>query len=480
MLDHAPSPDSLREIADALGRADLSLLGEGEERLRRDTLSLVSEYLAPRIGEPHGALVVAFAGVSGSGKSTLLNSLARRRISHGGTRRPTTVEPVAWTGSRLPPTLDALRRRMSGRLVDTLRPPPEGLVFVDTPPPGVTDDAGEPIATQILAVADMCVLVAGASRYADALGFEMADRALGRGTPVVFVLNRAPTAPEASRVLVDDYAAKLAGRGLLARADGEAIVAIAEGPVSEDTGGLPGEWVSGLRKELEAMAQPEERVAVILQGIDRATARLTESLSSLRSMLIAAETRRVALLDPIRIEYGRAAAGMVHDLRRGAFTETAADPEAFVSALASGAARRAGRAARAVAERWTRLAPELADPGLFGHGPGLTDAARERLAWWSADVPAIVQEVSRRSLRRRRRDRFVDLVRRTAVERSFVPGKKDARLLAKHPGALEAAVRRLEEELEGIITADSVRFVEPLGQGPDDGLLTGLTLPGHA
>lgn len=476
MIDHAPSPESLQGIGDALMRADLSLLGDEAERFRLDTYSLAAEYLGPRLREPTGALVVAVAGVSGSGKSTLVNSLARRRISHGGTRRPTTVEPVAWTGTRLPPTLDALRRRMPGRLVDTLRPPPEGMVLVDTPPPGVVDDHGEPIAAQILAVADVCVLVAGASRYADASGFEMADLARDRGMPIVFVLNRAPAAPELSRTLVDDFATKLAGRGLLTRPDRESIVTIAEGPVSDDTGGLPGEWIAGLRKELEALAEPLERAAVVRTGIERGIARLDESLSTIRSMLIAAESRRVTLLDPVRIAYGRATAGMLRDLRRGEFAETADDPGVFVSALASGAARRAGRAARTVAERWAGVASDLADVGLFGHGPGLVDAARERITWWVADIPAVAEEVSGRSVRRRRIKRFIDLVRRAAVDRGFEPGKKDARLLARLPGARDAAVRRLEDELEGIIRADSTRFIEKLGSGSPKGLLAELTI----
>ena len=477
MIDHAPSPDALQGIGDALRRADLALLGDRAERLRLDTLSLVTEYLVPRLREPAGALVVAVIGVSGGGKSTLVNSVARRRISHGGTRRPTTTEPVAWTGTRLPPTLDALRHRMPGRLVDTLRPPPEGMVLVDTPPPGVVDDLGQPIASQILAVADVCVLVAGASRYADAVGFELADRASDRGMPIVFVLNRVPDATEAARTLADDYARKLAGRGLLARPDREAIVAIAEGPVSEDTGALPGDWIAGLRKELEAMAEPSERAAIIRMGIDRALVRLSGSLSAIRSMLISAETRRVALLDPIRIEYGKASAGMAAELRGGAFAETAGDPEAFVSALASGAARRAGLAARSVAERWSDVAPELTEPAFFGHSPGLTEAARERIGWWAADIPAVAHEVSGRAPKGRRRDRLVDLVRRSAVDPDFTPGKKAARLLRRYADARDASVRSLVEELEGVIHADSKRFVEVLGPGSPEGLLAELSVP---
>lgn len=437
---------------------------------------MVTEYLIPRLSDPDGPVVVAVVGVSGSGKSTLVNSIARRRISAEGTRRPTTTEPVAWTGSGLPPTLDALRRRIPGRMVDTLRPPPEGIVLVDTPPPGVLDDEGESVAGQILAVADACLLVAGSSRYADAAGFELAERARRRGIPTVFVLNRVPAGPEASAVLVADYAAKLAGRGLLDRAEGELVVTVTEGPVSEDGGGLPGEWVAGVRKELEALADPLERIGLVLSGLGHASALLDESLSRLRGMLISAETRRVSLLDPARISYGRAADEMLRDVRDGAFAETGADHDTFVAALSAGAARRAGRAARTVAERWDSLAPEMLDQEMFGHGPGVLAAARERLEWWSADLPSLAEEQSGRPVRRRRRERLVDTIRRASVDRRFEPRRREARILERHPGALDAARQRLEEELSGIIHADSMRFLERLGPGSPDGLLSHMTV----
>ena len=474
MLDHAPSPDLLEGISSALGRADLSLLGEPAERLRLDTERLVAEYLAPRMSEPDGAVVVAVVGVSGSGKSTLVNSLARRRISAEGNRRPTTIEPVAWSGTELPPTLDALRRRLPGRLVDTLRPPPDGIVVVDTPPPGLVDDRGESIADQILAVADACVLVAGAGRYADAAGFELAEIARHRGMPTVLVLNRVPTSPELNGILVADYAGKLAGRGIVARPDAELIVAIADGPVSADSGGLPGDWVTGLRKEIEALADPRERSAIVRRGIELAIARLSDDLSRIRGMLISAETRRAALLDPTRIAYGRSSAELVRDLRAGAFAETGSDAEAFVAALSATSARRAGRAARAVAERWSSVAPDMVDPELFGHGPPIPTVARERLEWWAADLPSLAEEVSGRPVRGRHRQRLLDAVRHSAVDPGFKPRRKAARILSRHPGVVEAARRRLEEELAGIIEADSMKFTELLGPSSPAGLLAEL------
>jgi hypothetical protein len=195
-------------------------------------------------------------------------------------------------------------------------------------------------------------------------------------------------------------------------------------------------------------------------------------------MLISAETRRISLLDPARIAYGRATTEMLRDVRSGVFAETGADSEAFVAALSAGAARRAGRAARSVAERWEVLASDRLDQEMFGHGPGIPAAARERLEWWSADLPSLAEEVSGRPVRRRKRERLVDAIRRAAVDPRFRPGRKEARILDRHPGAVDAARRRLAEELAGIIHADSMRFLESLGTGSPDGLLAAMTLAG--
>jgi hypothetical protein len=209
-----------------------------------------------------------------------------------------------------------------------------------------------------------------------------------------------------------------------------------------------------------------------------AESRLIASLSRLREMLISAETRRISLLDPTRIAYGRAAAEMVRDLRSGAFAETGTDREAFVAALSAGAARRAGRAARNVAERWEALASDRLDAGMFGHGPEIPTAARDRLESWTADLPSLAEEVSGRSVRRRRRDRLVNTIRCAAVDPGFRPDRKAQRVLDRHPGIVGAARQRLEDELKGIIHADSMRFHERAGAGSPDGLLAKMTVAG--
>jgi len=476
MFDRAPSPDTIDRIGRALGRFDLSLLGDDEDRLRGDTRRLATEYLAPRLRQPDGPLVVAVVGVSGSGKSTLVNSIARRRISAVGPRRPTTVDPVAWAGDELPGTLDALRHRIPGRLVDSLRPPPKGVVIVDTPPPGITDASGASIAFQMLDLADACVLVAGGTRYADGATFDLAARAARRGLPVTFVLNRLPATPEISRVIVGDFAAKLAARGHIDRPAPELIVPITEGSVSEETGGLPGDWVTGLRKEIEAIADPQARPVILEQVVARSVSLLAESLASLRPMLIAAEGRRADLVDPVRIAYGRAADDLVLAVRSGEYAETAADPEVFASTIAAAAARRASRASREVAEKWADLAPGLVGPSQIGHGPDVPSAAHDRITWWEQDLPSLAFEVASKRLRGRSARRLIETVRRRVADRHHVPRGREARLMRKLPGVVEAARGRLEEELAGILDADSIRFTAPLGPSTPEGLLADLTL----
>jgi len=485
MLDRAPSPDTtdpvstrdaVARVGEMLGRFDLSLLGDDAEEIRSRAHGRAVDYLVPRLADPDGPLVVAVVGVSGSGKSTLVNSLARRRISAEGLRRPTTVGAVAWSGGDLPGTLDALRRRLPGRLVDTLRPPPDGVVIVDTPPPGVTDDQGVSIAEQILDVADACVLVAGGTRYADVVGFDLAERAAGRGLPTVFVLNRLPATPEMGRVIAGDFVTKLARRGLIDRAATEVVVPIVEGPVSADTGGLGGDWVTGLRKEIETLADPERRPEVVRGVVLRSLAALDHALAELRPLLIAYESRRSDLADPVHIAYRDQADALVASLREGTYAETGVDRDTFARTLASAAARRAARASRSAAERWAEIAPELVDASRIGHGPGVPAGAAERIERWEGEVPGLGASMTGSRVRTGRGRRLAGAVRRSVADHRFVPEGRDARILRRFPGIVDAARARLEDELVGILDADADRFLEPLGPGLPEGLLADLRL----
>jgi hypothetical protein len=475
MLDHAPSPQRLVTVVAALERIDLGLAGEEAVTLAGTVRRLVADYLLPRVADPDADLVVAVVGVSGAGKSTLINSLARRRLSAAGARRPTTTEPVAWGPGTLPATLDAMRRRLPGRMVDTLLPPPPGVVLVDTPPPDVRDITGRAVCHDLLDVSDACILVTAANRYADAAGFELARRAADRGVQTVFVLNRLPPTPELQRVLVGDFAGKLARSGLIADADPERIIAIAEGVISVERDGLESEAVLGLRKHLDRIADPTERAAVIAATVQGTTSQVAAALVVVRTALITAAARRVELGDPVRLAYSSAGATVAEAVRSGAFAEIKDDPEALSAALAAATARRAGRAALRSADRWERLGATTR-AALFTHGGETPQTARERFEWWQSDLPRLATELSGGKVRPKRAERLTAAARAAVFDPAHQPDRRQRRLLRRYPGLIAAAAERLTDELAGIVATDSTRFSSGLGPALPPGVLAELDL----
>jgi hypothetical protein len=405
------------------------------------------------VTEPEADLVVAVVGVSGAGKSTLVNSLARRRLTATGVRRPTTTEPVAWGPDTLPPTLDAMRRRLPGRMVDTLLPPPPGVVILDTPPPDVPDVTGRAVCHDLLDVADACILVTAANRYADAAGFELARRAADRGVTTHFVLNRLPPTPEMQRVLVADFADKLTRAGLMATAEPEGIIAIAEGVISVEREGLASEAVIGLRKAIDLIADPTARVAVMSRTVAGTTAQVQEALVVVRTALITAAARRVELGDPVRLAYSSAGGQVAEAVRSGAFAAIKDDPEALVAALAA-----------------------ATGAGLFTHGGEIPQTARERFEWWQSELPRLATELSGRKVRPRRAARLTAAARDAVFDPGHEPDRRERRLLRRYPGLVAAAAERLSEELAGIVATDSTRFTSGLGPVLPSGILADLDL----
>jgi hypothetical protein len=470
MIDHAPSPDRLRQLAVTLDRIDLGTAGVLAEVRRRRAVVTAGHYLAPRLSEPSDTIVVAVVGPSGGGKSTIVNSIARRRICDAGPQRPTTTEPVAWTDGAVPLTLDALRARIPGGLVDSLRPPPEGVVVVDTPPIDVVDAAGEPIVTQVLEVADAVVFVAGVTRYADSDAFALLELAAARRLPTVLVLNRLTGSPEQHQLIAADFVAKLAARRLVPRADPELVATIAEGSISP-AGGLTAEAVARVTKDLEALADPQSRPDIIAAAVEGSLIRLRDDLFAIRGYVIDSAVRRVELLDPMRSVYRDEARRLVAEARSGQFSALQTDE--LVDVLASAATRRAGLAARTCAERWHESAPELIErfPDLFGHGIDTLEAARERLAFWLAEIDDLPARMSGKRWGRRKRRRLAQALLMSAIDPRYAPSRKMARRFEKFPGIVEAAKEGLADELRGILATDELRFSERLGPA-----VTGTTL----
>jgi hypothetical protein len=458
-----------------LARLDFTSLGTGAEATRRRAESAAGDYLAPRLDSGSDVIVVALVGPSGGGKSTIMNTLARRALSEAGPVRPTTIEPVAWTGHSLPATLDGLRRRMAGSMVDSLRPPPDGVVLIDSPPPEVIGDAGIPVVTGILEVADAVVFVTGGSRYADNDAFELLELAAARRLPTVMVLNRLPKDEEIQAAVTVDFAEKLAARRLIPRADAELITIIPETDSLTEHGGIDPLLVAGVAKDVEAMADPQSRPDIVDAVVNGTVRRLRHDLHRLRGLIIDGAVRRVELLDPVRSIYRLQSRGLVGDVRTGKFASL--KPETFIDAVASAAARRAGSAARIAAEEWSEHAPDLVDgtPGLFGHGHGLVDVARDRLEFWMSDLDDLAERMSGKRPSKRWRRRLGSALRASVADPRHRPERRTRARLDRVPGIVEAARDGFATEVDGILMSDSIRFVERLGRAVPSGVLAELT-----
>ena len=470
---------TLRQVADALG--SFRLEHSGRDASRRAWRARARDYLVPRLLDPDSALVVAVVGGSGSGKSTLLNSVARRRISPAGPLRPTTTAPLVWSGEGLPPTLGGFPSLLAGRGLVTDPLPPEGLIIVDTPPPAVQGDDGRPVAVAVLEAADACVFVASGIRYADAAGWDLIDLATRRCLPTLFVLNRLPAAPEIQQLLQGDFTRRLVEHGVLAGPGAGGVVGVVEGPILPETGGLPPEWVSGVRKELEALADPLARRRAVEQVTGAAVRQLRQGLEDVRAGLVDEVVAGLALSDAVDSGYRRVRADLEAALHGGRLAALGGEAPA---ALAAVVARRASLAARAVATAWDSRpagARLLAGrPDLWARDGTTGAQAAERVGEWAAGLgPLAAQACGRAWWRRRRARRQVDALYRMALDPSFSLDPATVR----HPAVLRRAAKdarsRLVEAWGAVLDGDAARFRALVGSLPSGALLTRLRLDGE-
>lgn len=467
---------ALRGVAETLGSFRLD--HSGADGGRSDLRSRIRDYLVPRLLDPDGALVVAVVGGSGSGKSTLLNSLARRRISPSGPLRPTTMAPLVWTGEGLPPTLGGFPALLAGRGVVSDPEPPYGLILVDTPPPAVAGEDGRPAAIAVLEAADACVFVASGIRYADASGWELIDLAARRSLPALFVLNRLPAAPDIQQLLQDDFTRRLVARGVLADPGARAVIGVAEGPILPETGGLPPEWVSGVRKELDALADPLARRRAVARVAGAALRRVRSGLDSVRAGLVDEAVAALALSDAVDRGYRTVAADLAGALQGGRLADLAGEAP---GALAAVVVRRCSLAARTVAAEWEaqpaggRLLGDR--PELWAHGPAASEEAGRRVAAWFEGLGPLAAEACGRAWwRRRRARRQVEALYRMAIDPLFRPEPGTVRHGTVLLRAAREARGRLAEAWREILDDDSARFRALLGPIPTGALLARLRL----
>jgi energy-coupling factor transporter ATP-binding protein EcfA2 len=373
VIDGVPPPERLEELARELSALDLTLAPEAVP-LRDRAVRLAGEYLVPRLRSPDAPRVVAVVGVSGVGKSTIVNALAGSEVTDAGDLRPTTTEPVAW-GRELPATLDAVRRRLPGWFVRGDRPPPSGVVVIDTPPPDVAGPDGSPIAHAVLEAADACVLVVSASRYADAGGLELVERSRGRRLPVAVVVNRLPPDAPDSAGIVGDVEAAMRRFGAEDVASGGTHAVAEVGPGEA----VPWSAVEALwdRIVMWGAADPPQAVAGSVSA-------LVDALDGLRPLLVEAEMLRFESASIVTSTYERERDAFASEVTGGRF-EGVEEAERR-DALAVAITRHAGRAARRSAEHWAAVVPGLVErhPELYVASDGTHQRAFAAIDRWAA------------------------------------------------------------------------------------------------
>lgn len=298
---------------------------------RQAVLNQLDDYLLPRLRDPDAPLLAVVGGSTGSGKSTLVNSLVGQSLSISGALRPTTRAPMlihhpadeSWFGpSRVLPSLTRIpaqpRTTGAGQKPSkgkTLRPAKlgltslnvaaslglsTGLAILDSPDIDSFEDANRELAGQLLAAADLWVFVTTASRYADAIPWELLRGSAARGACVAVVLDRVPQA--ALDEVRDHLARMLRERGLAS----SPLFTIAEQKLDAD-GLLAPESVKPLKTWLVSLARnPQARRVVVRRTLTGAVESLNERTQALAIAASEQTQSHQALADAVAGSYAAA------------------------------------------------------------------------------------------------------------------------------------------------------------------------------
>ncbi|MCS4484402.1 dynamin family protein [Gleimia sp. 6138-11-ORH1] len=194
----------------------------------------LDNHVLPRLRNIEAPLICVVAGSTGAGKSTLVNSLLETEVATASPVRPTTRRPLLihaaadqdWfaVGSPLLPQLAKVQvaldapptaaevgshQELEVRSSTVL---PAGLALLDAPDFDSLVAENRELSRKLLDVADMWVFVTTATRYADAVPWEILREAKKRNLTLAVVLNRTPE--ESSALVSEDLSQLLTEAGL--------------------------------------------------------------------------------------------------------------------------------------------------------------------------------------------------------------------------------------------------------------------------
>jgi hypothetical protein len=461
---------SLEELSAALESFQFEVPGPeqaSKERARTELVRSVHEYLLPRLDDPEAPVVAVIVGPTGSGKSTMLNSLAAQRASEPGALRPTTRSPVVWTHRRHASRYLRLLGGLLGREEDAAivagdDPLTEQLTVIDAPDFDSVYADSRIIGEQVLAVADLCIFVASALRYADAAAWRFLDQVRLRGLPILFVLNRLGSDPEARKVILGDFAALLKDRDLLLEADPSLIFDVSEQVIYPRHGGLHADAVSSIRRELALISDPDLRRAVVQQSTEGAVAEVIDRAAGIADGLESDEAV-VRALHTLAEEAFASELTRTKDLiaTRSLVAPGAAGHRAGIEReLASAMSLRAGVAAREAAAAWDRTSEGHAllqtTDTLWRHGPDTPAAAEQESAAWLDSLDEALTSVVRRAGRRRQATAQLARILLTREGEAVTGATAD---LANDESWRSKVLSNLEDRLATVLAQDADRFL---------------------
>ena len=469
--------ERLDDLVECLSTLDFALPSVGLPD-RRELIATIRNYLIPRLDDPDAPLVTAIGGLSGTGKSVLMNSLAGADLSPVGAVRPTTVKPVVWVDvehdnsywrdfvsrirERVDPGLDVVVAR--DRLV-------EDMSVIDTPPLDLASELGSIPAARIAALADVCVFVTSAGRYADRRGWQFLEAIKRRGVPVLFVLNRTGDGVDAIR---SDFANRLHEYGYLLEPDAESIFTISES--AEHAERLPSEVADAIRTDLAQLSDPRFRQDLLEQTTEGAVRALVADANTLADAATNEQVVVAELLAHVHAAYREQANELVDSFSDGS-TAWLADQQHWPTAavdLTGMITRRAGVAAQLASSRWEEhpvgaVLLSSGGQGLWRHGHDSTYETQKLLEGWIESVREIVSKRLSRPAGPKPLARLAEELWPLVFDRERPAPKRVKRKLGTD---LEVAVTESRDELARLVHAamaqDGKRFEDYLDVGVDE------------